>query len=129
MEVPDHLTVAPAEHRPALIVATAPTAYGDHPVVLDPFGKRVVGGVDGHETATPLDVVLEGTPGGLGPIFAVIVGDDRAVVGEVGFEFGQALSWGRAGGDVDGEDAGTLKSGLEDRCRLLPPVIVLAVND
>ena len=27
VEVPDHLTIAPAEHRPALIVAAAPAAY------------------------------------------------------------------------------------------------------
>ena len=83
----------------------------------------------GHESATILHVILEGMPRGLGPIFTVIVGDDHAVLGEVGFESGQTLSLGRAGGDVYGEEAGTFEGGLEYGCRPLPPVIVLAVND
>ena len=66
-------------------VATAPAAYGDHPIVLGPFGKRVVRGVDYHQAAIVYHVIIEGTPSGLGPIFAVMVGDDHAVLGEVGF--------------------------------------------
>src|SRR5262245_38118365 len=113
----------------AFFGTAAPAAEADHFVVLGPAREGVVGGVDAGEAAAGLHVIDEGVLGFLGPVGAVVVGDDDVVVLEGRLEAGVgALRC--VGGDVHGEVFGLLGVVLHHLCRIGPVfVVVLAVDD
>src|SRR6185312_6468372 len=124
----DDLAIAVADHRAVFFVAVAPTADADHLVVFLPLGKGIVGGVVTDKAAAVAHEVFKSLAGFFGPGCAVVVADDNLVFGEVGMEIVVGAA-GFSGGDVDGEDFCAFQGGFEQRCRGLPIVIVLAVDN
>ena len=93
--------------------APAPAAEADHAVIFRPFGKAVVGRVDGNEAAAIAHVFFEGVLGfhrpGRG--FVAEIRDDHAVFGKVRLEVRIRLRLGVILGGADtgeGQESGFL---------------------
>jgi hypothetical protein len=103
-------------------------AEADHFVVLGPFGKRVVRGVEHDKAAAVADVLLQRDFGFARPsravfqVAAIEVVHDHVVAGEIG-------RLGGPGCDVDFEPATAFENGADRARARFPVVIVHAVDN
>ena len=112
-------------------VVPVPPSQADHPVVLGPFGKSVVGGVDDRQTPSGVDVLLQRLLHRSGPGLTIVVADDDVERPEIrppaapgaGFGF-----LGRTGGSDNLEQTGALQGAAQRLAGLHPVVIVLSVE-
>src|SRR4051812_44293162 len=75
-------SIAEAKVGAGFFVSIVPAAEADHFVVSRPFGKGVVGGMNGNEATAVLHVVFEVGLGFIGPWFTVVIRNNNFVVGE-----------------------------------------------
>ena len=125
----DDPAVAPAEVRPGGLVAVAPAADADDPVVLFPLGERGGGEVVADHPAPLGHVIDKRLLRRLRPVVPLVVQHDQLVRGEVGPEAAHVLAVRRRGGHVDRKQPGLFQELLENGRGLFPIVAVLAVDD
>ena len=132
----DELAVGPDDKRRPEIFITPSQA--DHLVVSGPKREGIVRGMDIDEAATAGNIIFERLldltrpTGTVGLVTAVEIIDDDLVMRErraplVPLPGGGAV--GRAGGDIDVEQAAGLEDGLHQGRAARPVVVVHAVHD